>query len=106
MTFIVDAERKIIVDGTVIEEGPDEANRRRQAILASVFPMAGDPGRQGTVRWLQREDSGPVEGQSSWWIVSSRLADPTVDAEQRPFELLNPVDSLTEETFQLIGWKG
>ena len=34
------------------------------------------------------------------------LADMTVDAEQRPFKLLNAVDGLTEETFQLIGWKG
>ena len=34
------------------------------------------------------------------------IADLAVDAEQRPFKLLNVVDGLTEDTFQLIGWKG
>ena len=34
------------------------------------------------------------------------LADIAVDAEQRPFKLLNAVASLTEEPFQLIRWQG
>lgn len=34
------------------------------------------------------------------------LADMTVDVEQGPFQMLNAVASLTEETLQLVGWQG
>ena len=34
------------------------------------------------------------------------LPDLAVDTEQRLFELLNTIAGLTEDSFQLIGWRG
>ena len=34
------------------------------------------------------------------------LADMTIDAQQRPFKLLNAIAGLTEDMVQLIGWQG